>query len=130
MEDKPKIAPSIAQAEIRSKHKKNNFKNEFLIFKQSLKNLFKNLNYCLIFVSYGVITGISFSISTLFNQIISQYHKVKLDLFCHFLKSCHTDNCSNYKFFLKNQNENIGVIGLIFICSGLIGSIVGGVTYF
>lgn len=60
MEDKPKIAPSIAQAEIRSKHKKNNFKNEFLIFKQSLKNLFKNLNYCLIFVSYGVITGISF----------------------------------------------------------------------
>jgi hypothetical protein len=103
MEDAPSIPPSIAQAEIRLKHEKNNFKNDFLIFKQSLKNLFKNINYCLVFVSYGVITGISFSISTLFNQIISQYHKVKFDLFCYILKSCDTDNCSNYKFFLKES---------------------------
>ena len=70
----------MAQLEIRSKQNKTDltFLNELIQFKQSLKNLFQNFNFNLIFVSYGVITGISFSISTLFNQIISEYHKVNI----------------------------------------------------
>lgn len=70
--DYPHDPPSITQLELRNKNtnKKTNFKNDLLIFKKSIMNLLKNLNFILIFISYGIITGIFYSISTLLKYLL------------------------------------------------------------
>ena len=55
--------------------------NDFKLFKYSLLNLFKNLNFCLILISYGINTGVYYSISTLLNLIISKYYQVNVNNF-------------------------------------------------
>ncbi|CAF0708928.1 unnamed protein product [Brachionus calyciflorus] len=98
--DHPNKPPSKAQLEIRKSHNLRQENNDFKIFKLSLVNLFKNSNYCLILISYGINTGVYYSISTLLNLTISKYH--------------------------PNENENIGVIGLILVTSGLVGAVISG----
>ena len=70
------------------------------IFKDSIKELFKNYNFILVLITYGINTGSYYAIGTLLNLIISQYY--------------------------TDENENIGIIGLILVVSGLIGSIICG----
>ncbi|RNA31816.1 feline leukemia virus subgroup C receptor-related 1 [Brachionus plicatilis] len=98
--NQPVKAPSRAQLEVRKSAALRKDVNDFDIFKESLKNLFKNFDYILVLVSYGVNTGVYYSISTLLNLIISNYY--------------------------ENENENIGLIGLILVASGLIGAVVCG----
>jgi len=104
IKDEPSKPPSLAQLKIRNNknNEKKSFKQDFILFKQSLLNLFRNLNFFLIFISYGIITGIFYSVSTLLNQMINEYY--------------------------PGQNENAGFIGLIIIGSGLIGSIIAGIV--
>ena len=87
-----------------------------------MKNLFKNFNFDLILITYGINTGIFYSISTLLNQIISEYYPV-INLWLLFLLIIYLK--INIE---KDENEKIGFIGLILVCSGLIGSIIGGVS--
>ena len=77
VENEPLLPPSLAQLEIRSKRVKDSSKrNDLTMFKKSLKNLFTNRNFVIIFITYGINTGVFYSISTLLNQIISEYHPV------------------------------------------------------
>jgi hypothetical protein len=55
VKDQPEKPPSMAQYEIRNNQSKDLKKeqSDFQLFKTSLVNLFKNLNFCLILISYG-----------------------------------------------------------------------------
>ena len=79
VKDQPEKPPSLAQLEIRkSLDTKELEESDLRLFKSSLKDLFKNINYCLILLSYGVNTGVYYSIGTLLNLIISKYYEVSL----------------------------------------------------
>jgi hypothetical protein len=59
--DYPHDPPSITQLELRNKNtnKKNNFKNDLLIFKKSIMNLLKNLNiYFIWYYSWNILFNI------------------------------------------------------------------------
>jgi len=108
IKDQPDKPPSIAQLEIRNQNLKyemntdSNKKTDFQLFLKSLGNLFKNLNFDLILVSYGINTGTYYAIGTLLHQIVSFHH--------------------------QNENEKIGFIGLILVLSGLLGAVIGGIV--
>jgi len=75
--DQPPTPPSLTQLEIQTiKIENTNLKQDLLLFKQSLVNLFKNLHFILMLITYGINTGIFYSISTLLNQIINEYYPV------------------------------------------------------
>jgi FLVCR family feline leukemia virus subgroup C receptor-related protein len=76
VKDQPEKPPSIAQLEIRNSLYAEAQENNFQIFKSSLLSLFKNFNFCLILISYGINTGIYYSIGTLLNQILISYYPV------------------------------------------------------
>ncbi len=77
VKDQPDKPPSIAQLEIRKSMESNqDEQNDVKLFTSSLVSLFKNLNYCLILVSYGINTGVYYAIGTLLNQMLVNYYKV------------------------------------------------------
>lgn len=85
VKDQPDKPPSRAQLEIRKNLDiKGLQESDIRLFKSSLKDLFKNVNYCLILISYGVNTGVYYAIGTLLNLIISKYYSVLVFcfLFC------------------------------------------------
>jgi MFS transporter, FLVCR family, feline leukemia virus subgroup C receptor-related protein len=82
VKDQPIKPPSLSQLEIQeNKIENTNLKQDLIIFKQSLLNLFKNLHFNLIFITYGINTGIFYSISTLLNQIINEYYPVYIYMY-------------------------------------------------
>lgn len=102
VKDQPDKPPSIAQLEIRKTlSSEQNEESDFKLFKTSLISLFKNLNFCLILVSYGINTGIYYAIGTLLNQMLTVLY--------------------------PNDQEKIGIIGLILVLSGLLGAVIAGV---
>ena len=89
IKDQPDKPPSLAQLEIRNQTIKfemstaSNKNTDLELFRKSLANLFKNFNFDLILVSYGINTGVYYSIGTLLFQIVSFYHKVIINFkFC------------------------------------------------
>jgi FLVCR family feline leukemia virus subgroup C receptor-related protein len=77
VKDQPDKPPSIAQLEIRKTMETDDSQeNDFQLFKTSLFSLFKNLNYCLILISYGINTGVYYAIGTLLNQMLVEYYRV------------------------------------------------------
>ena len=74
--DQPKIPPSLSQLEVRSERQIKREESDFFLFKKSVIALLKNANFLLVFVSYGMNVGVFYAISTLLNQIISQYYPV------------------------------------------------------
>uniref|UniRef100_A0A1A8IZV6 Choline/ethanolamine transporter FLVCR1 n=2 Tax=Nothobranchius kuhntae TaxID=321403 RepID=A0A1A8IZV6_NOTKU len=94
--DRPPLPPSPAQAALPG------VPLESYSYKQSIINLIKNRAFVLLLISYGILTGSFYSVSTLLNQII-------LDCF-------------------KNQNQelNAGRIGLTLVVAGMFGSILCG----
>lgn len=77
VKDQPEKPPSLAQLEIRKTlDSKDLEESDIRLFKSSLVYLFKNFNYCLILVSYGINTGVYYAIGTLLNLIISKYYEV------------------------------------------------------
>ncbi len=84
IKDQPDKPPSLAQLEIRNqtiefeKDLLDSTKpSDFELFKKSVSNLFKNFNFILILLSYGINTGVYYAIGTLLYQIVSFYYEVK-----------------------------------------------------
>ncbi|XP_022662274.1 uncharacterized MFS-type transporter C09D4.1-like [Varroa jacobsoni] len=90
-QEKPAIPPNRAQIS-------NDFDPDYL---KTLRHLATNVPYVLLLLSYGVNVGVFYAISTLLNQVLSQY--------------------------LPNQDTTIGFMGLSIVIAGMVGSVVCGV---
>ncbi|XP_035534117.1 feline leukemia virus subgroup C receptor-related protein 1 [Morone saxatilis] len=92
--DRPSLPPSHAQAVLPGSPP------EDYSYKQSILNLIKNKAFVLLLISYGIMTGSFYSVSTLLNQMIM---------------ACY-----------ENQELNAGRIGLTLVVAGMVGSILCG----
>lgn len=92
--EKPPLPPSQAQAVLRDSPP------EEYSYKSSIWNLCRNIPFVLLLVSYGIMTGAFYSISTLLNQIILTYY--------------------------VGEEVNAGRIGLTLVVAGMVGSILCG----
>ncbi|XP_028615911.1 feline leukemia virus subgroup C receptor-related protein 1 isoform X1 [Grammomys surdaster] len=92
--EKPLLPPSQAQAVLRDSPPAE------YSYKSSIWNLFRNIPFVLLLVSYGIMTGAFYSVSTLLNQIILRYY--------------------------KGEEVNAGRIGLTLVVAGMVGSILCG----
>ncbi|KAM8831499.1 choline/ethanolamine transporter FLVCR1 [Spinachia spinachia] len=95
IKDRPLLPPSHAQAVLPSSL------SEDYSYKRSIVNLMKNKAFVLLLVSYGIMTGSFYSVSTLLNQMIMALY--------------------------KDQELNAGRIGLTLVVAGMVGSILCGV---
>ncbi|XP_030577506.1 choline/ethanolamine transporter FLVCR1 [Archocentrus centrarchus] len=94
IKDRPPLPPSQAQAVLPDSPP------EDYSYKQSILNLAKNKAFVLLLISYGIMTGSFYSVSTLLNQMIM---------------ACY-----------ENQELNAGRIGLTLVVAGMVGSILCG----
>ncbi|XP_051816603.1 feline leukemia virus subgroup C receptor-related protein 1 [Acanthochromis polyacanthus] len=94
IKDRPPLPPSQAQAVLPDSPP------EDYSYKQSIINLIKNKAFILLLVSYGIMTGSFYSVSTLLNQMIMAYY--------------------------EDQELNAGRIGLTLVVAGMVGSILCG----
>ncbi|KAM5295268.1 choline/ethanolamine transporter FLVCR1 isoform 1-T1 [Glossophaga mutica] len=92
--EKPDHPPSQAQAALQDAPP-----GEYS-YKKSIRNLFKNIPFVLLLISYGIMTGAFYSVSTLLNQMILTYH--------------------------EGEEVNAGRIGLTLVVAGMVGSILCG----
>ncbi|XP_075386289.1 choline/ethanolamine transporter FLVCR1 [Tenrec ecaudatus] len=92
--EKPPHPPSQAQAALQRSPP------EDYSYKKSIKNLFKNIPFVLLLISYGIMTGSFYSVSTLLNQMILAYY--------------------------EGEEVNAGRIGLVLVVAGMVGSILCG----
>ncbi|XP_015671434.1 feline leukemia virus subgroup C receptor-related protein 1 [Protobothrops mucrosquamatus] len=92
--EKPKYPPSQSQAVLLDPSPKDHS------YKQSILNLFRNVPFMLLLISYGIMTGAFYSISTLLNQMILAHY--------------------------KGEEINAGRIGLTLVVAGMVGSIICG----
>ncbi|XP_066533612.1 feline leukemia virus subgroup C receptor-related protein 1 isoform X2 [Hoplias malabaricus] len=94
IQDRPPLPPSPAQAILPTSPA------EDYSYKKSIISLFKNKPFILLLLSYGIMTGSFYSVSTLLNQIIITYY--------------------------PGEEINAGRIGLTLVVAGMIGSILCG----
>ncbi|CAL8316575.1 unnamed protein product [Merluccius merluccius] len=94
IKDRPELPPSHAQAVL------PDLPPEDYSYRQSMVNLFQNKAFLLLLISYGIMTGSFYSVSTLLNQIIM---------------ACY-----------EQQGVNAGRIGLTLVVAGMVGSIICG----
>ncbi|CAL8315431.1 unnamed protein product [Lota lota] len=94
IKDRPTLPPSYAQAVLPDSPP------EDYSYWQSIANLFQNKAFLLLLISYGIMTGSFYSVSTLLNQMIM---------------ACY-----------KQQELNAGRIGLTLVVAGMVGSIICG----
>ncbi|XP_053737903.1 feline leukemia virus subgroup C receptor-related protein 1 isoform X2 [Synchiropus splendidus] len=92
--DRPPLPPSPAQAVLPDSPP------EGYSYQRSILNLFRNKAFVLLLVSYGIMTGSFYSVSTLLNQMIM---------------ACYQD-----------EELNAGRIGLTLVVAGMVGSILCG----
>uniref|UniRef100_A0A8C0C9Y5 FLVCR heme transporter 1 n=1 Tax=Balaenoptera musculus TaxID=9771 RepID=A0A8C0C9Y5_BALMU len=92
--EKPQYPPSQAQAVLQDSPP-----GEYSYVK-SIRNLFKNIPFVLLLITYGIMTGAFYSVSTLLNQIILTYY--------------------------EGEEVNAGRIGLTLVLAGMVGSILCG----
>ncbi|KAG3258121.1 feline leukemia virus subgroup C cellular receptor 1, transcript variant X1 [Ictidomys tridecemlineatus] len=92
--EKPPYPPSQAQAAIQDSPP------EEYSYKKSIRNLFKNIPFVLLLISYGIMTGAFYSVSTLLNQMILTHY--------------------------EGEEVNAGRIGLTLVVAGMVGSILCG----
>uniref|UniRef100_A0A8C0B8Y7 Uncharacterized protein n=1 Tax=Buteo japonicus TaxID=224669 RepID=A0A8C0B8Y7_9AVES len=93
-EEKPKYPPSHSQAVLQTTPP------EDYSYKQSIINLFKNIPFVLLLISYGIMTGAFYSVSTLLNQMVVTHY--------------------------EGEEVNAGRIGLTLVVAGMVGSIICG----
>nr|XP_055175382.1 feline leukemia virus subgroup C receptor-related protein 1 isoform X1 [Nyctereutes procyonoides] len=92
--EKPPYPPSQAQAVLQ-----NSPPAEYS-YKKSIRNLFKNIPFVLLLITYGIMTGAFYSVSTLLNQMILMHY--------------------------EGEEVNAGRIGLTLVVAGMVGSILCG----
>uniref|UniRef100_A0A672PTU0 Feline leukemia virus subgroup C receptor-related protein 1-like n=1 Tax=Sinocyclocheilus grahami TaxID=75366 RepID=A0A672PTU0_SINGR len=95
IKDRPALPPSKAQAVL------STGPAEDYSYKKSIINLFKNKPFILLLISYGIMTGSFYSVSTLLNQMII--------------------------FHYPGEELNTGRIGLTLVVAGMFGSILCGI---
>ncbi|XP_074844716.1 choline/ethanolamine transporter FLVCR1 [Carettochelys insculpta] len=93
-DEKPKYPPSQAQAVLQD------IPPEDYSYKQSIINLFRNVPFVLLLISYGIMTGAFYSVSTVLNQMIVTHY--------------------------EGEEVNAGRIGLTLVVAGMVGSIICG----
>ncbi|XP_038667187.1 feline leukemia virus subgroup C receptor-related protein 1 isoform X2 [Scyliorhinus canicula] len=91
--EKPPLPPSQSQAVLLDTP-------DDYSYKQSIINLFRNVPFVLLLLSYGILTGSYYSVGTLLNQMIITYY--------------------------EGEELNAGRIGLTLVVSGMVGSIIAG----
>ncbi|XP_048841482.1 feline leukemia virus subgroup C receptor-related protein 1 isoform X2 [Brienomyrus brachyistius] len=94
IKDRPPMPPSHSQAVL------PDLPAEDYSYKQSIINLFKSKPFVLLLISYGIMTGCFYSLSTLLNQMILTHY--------------------------VGQELNAGRIGLTLVVAGMVGSIICG----
>ncbi|XP_024147092.1 feline leukemia virus subgroup C receptor-related protein 1 [Oryzias melastigma] len=94
--DRPPLPPSQAQAVLPCSPL------EDYSYRQSIINLVKNKAFILLLISYGILTGAFYSVSTLLNQMIMS------------------------SYVGQDQEMNAGRIGLTLVIAGMVGSILCG----
>ncbi|KAI5627150.1 feline leukemia virus subgroup C receptor-related protein 1 isoform X1 [Silurus asotus] len=94
IQDRPSSPPSQAQAVLPTGLA------EDYSYKRSIINLFKSKPFLLLLLSYGIMTGSFYSVSTLLNQMIITYY--------------------------EGEELNAGRIGLTLVVAGMVGSILCG----
>ncbi|KAG7331613.1 hypothetical protein KOW79_005582 [Hemibagrus wyckioides] len=94
IQDRPPLPPSKAQAVLPTGLA------EDYSYKQSIINLFRSKPFILLLLSYGIMTGSFYSVSTLLNQMII--------------------------FYYEGEELNAGRIGLTLVVAGMVGSILCG----
>lgn len=94
IKDKPPLPPSKAQAVLCG------IPDEDYSYKKSIINLFKNKPFILLLISYGIMTGTFYSVSTLLNRMIITHY--------------------------PGEELNAGRIGLTLVVAGMVGSILCG----
>ncbi|XP_076873390.1 choline/ethanolamine transporter FLVCR1 isoform X2 [Brachyhypopomus gauderio] len=94
IQDRPKLPPSQAQAVLLTGPA------EDYSYQKSIINLFKNKPFILLLLSYGIMTGSFYSVSTLLNQMIIYHY--------------------------EGEELNAGRIGLTLVLAGMVGSILCG----
>ncbi|XP_026312475.1 feline leukemia virus subgroup C receptor-related protein 1 [Piliocolobus tephrosceles] len=92
--EKPRYPPSQAQAALQDSPP------EEYSYKKSIRNLFKNIAFVLLLITYGIMTGAFYSVSTLLNQMILTHY--------------------------EREEVNAGRIGLTLVVAGMVGSILCG----
>ncbi|XP_041029430.1 choline/ethanolamine transporter FLVCR1 isoform X2 [Cetorhinus maximus] len=91
--EKPPLPPSQSQAVLLDTPDEYSYK-------QSIINLFRNVPFVLLLLSYGILTGSYYSVGTLLNQMIITYY--------------------------EGEELNAGRIGLTLVVAGMVGSIIAG----
>ncbi|XP_007245540.3 feline leukemia virus subgroup C receptor-related protein 1 [Astyanax mexicanus] len=94
IQDRPPLPPSQAQAILPTSP------TEDYSYKKSIINLFRNKPFILLLLSYGIMTGSFYSVSTLLNQMIIAHY--------------------------EGEELNAGRIGLTLVVAGMVGSILCG----
>ncbi|KAM6459664.1 choline/ethanolamine transporter FLVCR1 [Liasis olivaceus] len=92
--EKPKYPPSQSQVVLLDPSPKDHS------YIQSILNLFRNVPFILLLISYGIMTGAFYSVSTLLNQMILAHY--------------------------EGEEINAGRIGLTLVVAGMVGSIICG----
>ncbi|VDN04095.1 unnamed protein product [Thelazia callipaeda] len=90
---KPLLPPSLAQLQVLEDTKETHYF-------QSLKQLLKNSNFILLFITYGINAGVFYAVSTLLSQVILMFH--------------------------PDEQESTGTIGLLLVLAGMFGSVICG----
>nr|XP_044989023.1 feline leukemia virus subgroup C receptor-related protein 1 isoform X2 [Jaculus jaculus] len=93
-QEKPPFPPSQAQAALQDNPP------EKYSYRKSIRNLFRNIPFILLLITYGIMTGAFYSVSTLLNQMILESY--------------------------KGEEVNAGRIGLTLVVAGMVGSILCG----
>ncbi|XP_034018395.1 feline leukemia virus subgroup C receptor-related protein 1 [Thalassophryne amazonica] len=94
IKDRPLLPPSQAQAVL------PDCPPDDYSYRQSITNLMMNKAFVLLLITYGIMTGSFYSVSTLLNQMITTYY--------------------------KNEELNAGRIGLTLVLAGMVGSVLCG----
>ncbi|XP_012589655.1 PREDICTED: feline leukemia virus subgroup C receptor-related protein 1, partial [Condylura cristata] len=92
--EKPRYPPSQAQAALQDSPP------EEFSYKQSMRSLLRSFPFLLLLISYGIMTGAFYSVSTLLNQMILKHY--------------------------EGEEVNAGRIGLTLVVAGMVGSILCG----
>ncbi|XP_037020214.2 feline leukemia virus subgroup C receptor-related protein 1 isoform X3 [Artibeus jamaicensis] len=108
--EKPDYPPSQAQAALQDTPP-----GEYS-YKKSIRNLFKNIPFVLLLITYGIMTGAFYSVSTLLNQMILTYHETTLLVYI--LSFC---GMITFTFTL-----DLGHIVLVFVTAGVLGFFMTG----
>ncbi|KAF3823312.1 hypothetical protein GH733_010748 [Mirounga leonina] len=108
--EKPQYPPSQAQAVLQKSSPAE------YSYKKSIRNLFRNIPFVLLLITYGIITGAFYSVSTLLNQMILTYYKTTLIVYI----------LSFLGMVVFTVTLDLGHIAVVFVTGGVLGFFMTG----